>query len=245
MLLEYGEHHKIMPKPREIDNIAPFPNPHPQLPGKIEDNGEAEGEQPMVSIPAKRAKFLTPFDPSTVSFKPPKDRSVPRKKSPKVWGGSHASRSNKLSYLFLAFASILLVGMVIFLKVTIVDAVPKKPEPVKATSASMGFYEGNHVFNKTLDEEKQAKLMEQQHEVHGLSAVDEDLEISLHQQMTSMSEKVEQMRAEKMHGEDPPPAPDQGSPPELVVPVKPTKTEDFQAPLQFSKELPKGLQTNQ
>jgi len=92
-----------------------------------------------------------------------------------------------------------------------------------------------------VDEERAAK--EAAHQVHGITAVDDNLEVPISEQMSSMDAKMEKMRIEKAAPEQLPATPDIGYK-NVPIEVKPMKKENFQAPADMNATLPKVLQTS-
>jgi len=256
-----------MPKIEGIDNIEPFPNLRPlvsksetdqhgkdhvvdmrvKMPAsEVAENSQVAGADGVAQSTKKRVKFHTPTEGRKIEYRHQGEKVLPKDPiaKPKPKSGSHAKRSDHLTLFFIVCAVILVSGTVVFVLMSDKSYVLKKDMPAAVTSANVGFYQGNHVFSKTLEQEKEAKKTEEQHEIHGISAVNNDLEISLRDQMTSMEEKIQTVRQLKAAGEDIPSSPDLGSKPDMLNPLKPTKDENFQSPLEFNKNLPKTLRTN-
>ncbi len=145
-----------------------------------------------------------------------------------------------LMLVFLAILVSMAVGLVLYLSNKKYSGLPSSTRPT--SSASVDFYQGNHVFSQKVAEEKAAKMSDQQHDAHDLYSITDDLEVSLKDQMASMTEKMEKMHLEKNIGEALPPVHDAGPKPELMTPLKPTKEKNFESPLEFNGALPKELQ---
>ena len=156
----------------------------------------------------------------------------------------YAKRADQFGLLLLASALVVVVvvGVALYINTKRYHYVTSEPNPT--SPAVVDFYQGNYTFSQKVANEKAAKQSEQGHVVHGISLVNDDLEVSLHDQMSSMSDKMEKMHSEKQMGEALPPAHDTGLKPELMMHLKPTKGENFQSPLEFNGALPKELQPN-
>ena len=116
----------------------------------------------------------------------------------------------------------------------------QKPKP-----AEIDFYQGNHAFSSKVAEEKASIDGSLKSDVLNVPGVNNDLEISLQEQMDSLKEKLEKMRTQKLLEEPPIPQPDKARSPEQVLGVKPTELRRFEAPLEFNSMLPKQLQNGQ
>jgi len=157
---------------------------------------------------------------------------------------SHAKRADQFGLLLLIGAVVVLAVVFLGIYFNQQRYLFQTSQPLETSSAALDFYRGDHVFNQKLEEEKAAKLINKGHEVHGISTVNDNLEVSLNDQMTSMSAKMEKMRTEEKSGEAPPPTPDLGFSTNSID-LKPTTTENFQAPRNLDGTLPKALQTTQ
>jgi hypothetical protein len=157
---------------------------------------------------------------------------------------SHAKRADQFGLLLLVGALVVLVVVFVGIYFNQQRYLYQTSQPVETSTASLDFYRGDHVFSQKLEEEKAAKLDNKGHEVHGISTVNDNLEVSLTDQMNSMSEKMDKMRSEEKSGEAPPPTPDTGFNTNSID-LKPTTIENFEAPRKLDGTLPKALQTSQ
>ena len=234
--------------PKEIDNIEPFPT---------SDRAEAHSRKATAQSPARmmrteekgvhRRRFstknsFTPSSPMRVEYWHQGDRAetiIPEKK---LHRHLYAKRADDLGLLLLAsaLAFIVLIGIVLYIgskKYHNTTGEPKSTSP-----ATIDFYLGNHAFKQKVANERAAKLSETGRKVQGTSLVNDDLEVSLHDQMSSMSDKMEKMHLEQQMGESTPAEHDTGAKPDLMMHVKPTKDENFRSPLEFNNNLPKAIQ---
>ena len=154
----------------------------------------------------------------------------------------YSKRADQFGLLLLASALVVVVVVGIALYINSKRYLYATSVPKPTSTAVVDFYLGEHAFTQKVATERAAKISEQGHEIHGISLVNDDLEVSLHDQMSSMSDKMERMHSEKQLGEALPPGHDTGLKPELMMHLKPTKDENFQSPLEFNGDLPKELQ---
>lgn len=157
---------------------------------------------------------------------------------------NYAKRSDQMGLLLLgsALLIVILVGLTLYLNnKNYLFTVSKVKE---SSTAVVDFYQGNHAFSEKVASEKAAKEVINGHQVHGIAIVNDDLEVPLSEQMNSMSEKMKKMRTLQQAEEEAPPSKDSG-PKAGMAPLQPTKPANFQSPLEFNKNLPKGLETNQ
>lgn len=228
-----------MGDPKQINNIEPFPTlPRDQMPSSLHQ--EAEGD-PKAAPRVTLQHSLTPVKAMKVQYwhqgeqpEPAWNTDIPQKKS------SHAQRADQLSLLLILCAVLLVGAVALALYFNGKRYFYTTDQSKKSGTAMVDFYQGNHTFSQKVAEEKAAKLG-QGHQIHGISTVNEDLEVPLSEQMNSMSEKMKQMRSVKQADEPPPPARDTGPKVDLS-PLKPTKDANFQSPLEFNNNLPKALQ---
>ena len=114
----------------------------------------------------------------------------------------------------------------------------------KSSTPTIDFYQGNNAFAKKVLEEKGVEKESSGVEVLSLPGGNNDMEISLKDQMASMNEKLEKVRAQKLIEEPPIPMPEKLQKPGLPLGVKPTDLKKFDNPLEFNGMLPKPLQRN-
>ena len=230
-----------MGNPEEISNIEHFPV-SPRVTRPL-GNPPLDSENPSDSPLSKRS--LTPSPTGDVEFWHHGERSGqikpitnPNKSS------NHAKRADQLG---------LALGLltVIVLTVTIVALYlankrynfENAPKP-KTSTPTVDFYLGNNVFSKKYKEEKEAKESLLDNEALGIVATTgDDLQVSLKEQMSSMNEKLEQMRARKLNEESPLPLPEiKAKVPGIPLEVKPIELKKFESPLEFNGLLPKSIQ---
>ena len=232
-------HTTSMVDPEQINNIEPFPAvPRDQSLSSLDQEEDAVSE--TTSRPAIQHS-LTPVKAMKVQYwhqgehpSPDWNSEAQPKKS------SHAKRADQLSLLLIVCALLLVGAVGLTLYFSGKRYFLTTDESKKEGTAMVDFYLGNHTFSQKVAEEKAAKLGEG-HQIHGISTVNEDLEVPLSEQMNSMSEKMKQMRSVKQADEPLPPTHDTG--PNIgLTPLKPTKDANFQSPLEFNNSLPKVLQ---
>ena len=203
-------------------------------------------EAPAEDEPRRHAHTFTPVRRMKVEYLH-QGGKLPVAQKTEVRGknwSNYARRSDQMGLLLLgsAFLIVLLVAvMLYFNNKNYLFTVSKVKE---SGTAVVDFYQGNHAFSAKVASEKAAKEGSNVHQVHGISAVNDDLEVPLIEQMNSMSEKMKKMRSLQKSEEEAPPSQDTG-PKVGIEPLQPTKAANFQSPLEFNKNLPKGLQTNQ
>lgn len=201
--------------------------------GSLSEEGQAMQGKGM-----KMHHGLTPVRVMKIQYLPSTSDSstavkvgLPHKAKPYV------RRADQLTILLVICAAVVvgLVCLALFLK----PKMDLKPgDKLKgATTAVVDFYQGNHAFNERMAAEKAHK---ESHEIHGISSVNDELEVPLSEQMDSMNEKMRQMRLQKATDEPAPPTSDAAK--YDIPPLKPTKEEDFRSPLEFNNTLPKVLQ---
>lgn len=228
-----------MGDPEQIDNIEPFPTvPRAPMPSSQHREGEIDRESSTIlsvrhsltPVKAMKVQYWHQGEQPEPAWKP----GAPVKKS------NHAKRADQLSLLLIVCALLLVGAVAVTLHFSGKRYFFTTDESKKGGTATVDFYQGNHTFSQKVAEEKAAKL-DQGHQIHGISTVNDDLEVPLSEQMNSMSEKMKQMRSVKQADEPAPPAHDTGPKVDLS-PLKPTKDANFQSPLEFNNTLPKVLQ---
>lgn len=216
-----------------------------QIPTKPRVVEDSNSEDDLLESKKKKTQAyrLTPIKTPQVKFWHGGEKGKTWKPETTVRGVSHAKRSDQFAILLsvASFLILLLVGVTLYLNSKkYLFATSKVP---MTSTAVVDFYQGNHAFNEKVQEEKAAKK-NQGHEVHGITRVNDDLEVPLVEQINSMSEKMKKMEILQRAAEEPPPSPDTG-PNVGIVPVKPTQDASFISPLQFNKSLPKALRDTQ
>ena len=152
---------------------------------------------------------------------------------------NYAKRADQFGLLLLGTAVVLFAVIVLVLYLNNRSYVLKANASRETTPAAVDFYQGNHVFSEKVAAEKAAK---EGHPVPGVSSVDDAVEVSLRDQMSSMSSKMEKIRSEKQEDEVPPPLPDKVPQSEILKQLKPVKAENFESTLEFNGALSKTLQ---
>lgn len=225
-----------MGTPDKISNIEPFPI-IPRVPAP---STQENLERQQSADPVTTSRSLTPTGRMQVQFwhegespEPPKKKIFPKKK--KI---EHAKRADQLGYLMIGVAVVVLIATIILLRMKPDKDLVAKIKPREQGLAELNFHQGNHAFTKKMAEERAAKaspMPSNSGQTNSLQqGVTEDLEITLQQQISGMSQKIEKMRAMKDVEEPPPPPPDTGVIPVPVV--KPTFIQNFTAPKQFATE---------
>ena len=226
-----------MANQKEIHNIELFPMTH-HIPISS-DQGSDGSSEPESKMPHRHA--LTPVKAMKVEYWHQGEQPEQEWKSePVVKHKQHSRRADQFGILLIVCAIVVvaLVAATLYLnskRYLLLSGTVAEPN-----AAVVDFYQGNHTFSQKVAEEKAAKL-NPGHQIHGISAVNEDLEVPLSEQMNSMSEKMKKMRSVKQTDEPAPATPDTG-PKVGLGPLKPTKDANFQSPLEFNNALPKELQ---
>ena len=112
----------------------------------------------------------------------------------------------------------------------------------KSSVPTIDFYQGNNAFIKKVQQEKGVEKESSGVEEPSLPGGNSDMEIPLKDQMASMNEKLEKIRAQKLIEEPPIPMPEKIQKPALLLEIKPTDPKKFDNPLEFNGMLPKSLQ---
>ena len=203
-------------------------------------NGDLEAD----ATPKRISHAYTPMKAMKVEYWHQGEQATERKLETNSKKKNHAKRADQLGMLLLGCALLLLVLVSVSLYLNNKRYLYSTGKVVPTSTAVVDFYQGNHAFSEKVAEEKAAKQSINGHEVHGISTVNDDLEVPLSEQMNSMSEKMKEMRSLQQADEAPPPSQDTGQKAELPV-LKPTHDLNFKSPMEFNKDLPKSLQTNQ
>ena len=157
---------------------------------------------------------------------------------------NYAKRSDQMALLLLGSAVLIVLLVAVTLYLNNKNYLFTVSKVKESGTAVVDFYQGNHAFSAKVASEKAAKESVNAHPANGVAAVNDDLEVPLSEQMNSMSEKMKKMRSLQQSEEEAPPSQDSGPKAEIEA-IQPTKEANFQSPLEFNKNLPKGLQTNQ
>jgi len=223
--------------PEEIPNIEQFPLSS-RMAAAAPKNRGIEGNPPSEDLP-KRS--FTPVRKGAVEFWHQGEGASPKKPAMPPKRVNHARRADQLGLLLAIVALVVLVVTGVALSLTSKKYAFKGHE-TQSDLPKVNFYNGNNAFIKKVQEEKDAKAGLHQGEAVLVQGANEDLEISLKDQMESMNAKLETMRSQKLL-EEPPIAPrDMGRNPDPVVGVRPTDLKNFNTPLEFNGMLPKPLQ---
>jgi hypothetical protein len=228
-----------MGNPEEISNIEHFPlSPRlSQQTGNTPVVPESEGE----SATARRS--LTPSSKGKVEFWHQGESSgnvrpitTPKKAS------NHAHRADQLA-LSLGILAVLLLTLTFFgIYLTSKKYNFENSPKHKTTTPVVDFYQGNNAFLKKFHDEKEAKVGLLGTDSGIISAVNVDVEVSLKDQMDSMNDKLEKMRAQKLLEEAPLPLPSPSPKfPMTTMGVKAVESKKFDSPLEFNGMIPKSL----
>jgi len=223
-----------MVHPEEFENFEPFPvAPRTSV-------GPSQGDEVGEIQPIKKRQF-TPVDTSKVEYWHQGEKAVNSKTGRFFRRKPHAKRADQFTMLLLICSLLVLLFVLVAIYSNNKRYLFATAQPVVTTTPDVDFYQGNHAFSEKVDEERAAK--EAAHQVHGITAVDDNLEVPISEQMSSMDAKMEKMRIEKAAPEQLPATPDIGYK-NVPIEVKPMKKENFQAPADMNATLPKVLQTS-
>jgi hypothetical protein len=235
-----------MGKPQEIENLNQF-SVIPREPVSTDKKGDQEVE-PAVDLQRKHS--FTPVKAMKVEYWNQGERPMAKKpehglnkRNHAQRASHHARRADQLGVLLLGCALLVVILVSATLYLNNKNYLFSTSKVKETSTAVVDFYQGNHAFSEKVAEEKAAKEVLNGHQVHGISTVNDDLEVPLSEQMNSMNEKMEKMRKLR-ETDEVPPTPDTG-PKVGMTPLKPTQDANFRSPLEFNKDLPKNLQTNQ
>ena len=222
-----------MTHPEEFENFDPFPvAPRTSVvPAQSDETGE-------VQQPKKRQ--FTPVDPSKVEYWHQGEKAVASRSERFFRRKPHAKRADQFTMLLLVCSLVVLLFVLVAIYSNNRRYLFATAQPVETTTPVVDFYQGNHVFSEKVAEERAAK--ESGHPVHGITTVNDNLEVPISEQMSSMDDKMEKVRIEKEAPEQLPPTPDVGYK-NVPVEVKPMNKENFQSPPDMNATLPKVLQT--
>ena len=214
--------------PEDIPNIEPFP-----LSPRV-SRREQEGEP--APAPKKPERPLSPVSRAKVEFWHQGEKPLPREelRAPKK-RYDYARRADQLTIFMAAIAAVVLVMVLIAVKWNDKKYSVHGDMAKKTASPNLDFYRGNHAFEKTVNLEKNRPVDSANPEA---SLIDDAMVVPLKDQMTSMQEKLEKMRSERLAEEPAEPVKDTGVRPE---PLKPMDEKNFNAPMEFNGMLPKQL----
>lgn len=230
-----------MGNPEEISNIEHFPL-SPRVPRPSQDLPPVPESAPEV---VGSARSLTPLPKGVVEFWHHGDRTgevKPIANTKKT--SNHAKRADQLGLALGLLTIIVLTVTIVTLYLANKRYNFENAPKLKASTPVVDFYLGNNVFTKKFKEEKEAKdTILETDSLAAVAPASDDLQVSLKEQMSSMNEKLEQMRARKLIEEAPLPLPNPvAKPPVMPLGVKPTDFNKFDSPLEFNGMLPKPLQ---
>jgi hypothetical protein len=214
------------------------------IPRESVSTDQEEDREEKSAADMQRKHSFTPVKAMKVEYWNQGEQPMARKPELGLKKKNHAQRADQLGMLLLGCALLVVILVSVTLYLNNKNYLFSTSKVKETTSAVVDFYQGNHTFSEKVAEEKAAKEELNGHQVHGISTVNDDLEVPLSEQMSSMSEKMKKMRSLQQADEAPPPTPDTG-PKVGMGPLKPTQDANFQSPLEFNKDLPKTLQTNQ
>ncbi len=225
-----------MGTPEKISNIEPFPI----IPRVAGPSTQENFERDQSADPVLPTRSLTPTGKVEVRFWHEGEAAIPQPQKlfgPKKKKIDHAKRADRLGYLMMGVAVVVMAVTATLLILKPDKDLVAKIKPKEQGLAELNLHQGNYAFSKKMAEERAAKATRMRSNTGQTNSlqegVTEDLEITLQQQITGMSEKIEKMRAMKNIEEPPPPPPDTGVIP--VPEVKPTFIQNFTAPKQFTE----------
>jgi len=160
----------------------------------------------------------------------------------------YSKRADQLSLLLLFGALVVLVVVVLGVYLNSKKYSLKKGTERHTEEAVVDFYQGNSFYSQKVEEERAAKALilhnKGAEKVSAEGDRSDQMEVTIEDQMRSMDNKLEQMRAKKLMGEAPRPTNETGPITGIPIKVKPTKIENFNAPPDLKKIIPQSLQTN-
>jgi hypothetical protein len=220
-----------MGTPEEIPNIEQFP---------ISPRSQAIGGQIREPRSQGTDRPLTPMRRATVEFWNPGEDAQPQSKPAPAKANriTHSKRADRLGILMAVIAIVLVVLVWSAVKISRRNAQEDISTAKKSVSPVVDFYLGNRTFSEKVKKEKSHN-----DSTESVSAQENnELQVSLQDQMASMQEKLEKMRSEKLVEEPPLPQLDKGDHAPAVIGVAPADVQKFNAPLEFNGMLPKPLQ---
>lgn len=225
-----------MGNPEEIPNIEQFPI-SPRMAAAAPKRAEEEDGPPE----SKREHSLTPMRKGAVEFWHQGEKASKNEPVSQTKGTNHARRADQLGLLLAIVALIVLVvtGLTLYLTN---KKYSFKGHEKQSDLSKVDFYSGNNAFSKKVQEEKDAKAGLHQSDIGLVQGANEDLEISIKDQMTTLNDKIEKMRSQKLLEEPPIALPDKGITPSPVIGVRPADLKNFNSPVDFNGMLPKSLQ---
>ena len=156
----------------------------------------------------------------------------------------HSKRADQLTWLLFIGALVVLAVVILGVFLNSKKYSLKKGAVRNSEEAVVDFYQGNSYYFQKVEEERAAKALI----LHNKGTTEENrsdqMEVTIEDQMSSMDQKLEQMRVKKLMGEAPRPPNDMGPITGIPTQVKPTKIENFNAPADLKRIIPQSLQTN-
>ena len=222
-----------MGNPEEIPNIEPFP---------LSPRFRSGEEVPKVGVPssipsAPASRPLSPLQRVKVEFWHAGEQASQVEEPSKSRRYNHARRADQMGLLMLIAAALTILVLVAALHLNNKKYSLKSDAAAKTTTPVIDFYQGNHAFDRKVKEEKEGSIPE----ALQAQGANEDFEITLQAQMSSMAAKLEKMRIEKAQEEAAPPLPDKGPLPVPVMGVRPAEMKKFDSPMEFNTMLPKAF----
>ena len=226
-----------------MDKKTPSIPPDTIISPRIESADRLPSEEGNTSVPA-RIMPVTQGKTKTEFFDhPPTETKFPVQKF-SANKAIHSKRADQFSLLLLFGALVVLAVVVLGVSLNSKKYSLKKGTVRHSEEAVVDFYQGNSFYSQKVEEERAAKALI----LHNKGTTEENrsdqMEVTIEDQMSSMDQKLVQMRAKKLMGEAPRPPNDMGPITGIPTQVKPTKIENFNAPADLKRIIPQSLQTN-
>jgi hypothetical protein len=237
--------------PEEIPNIEHFPlSPrmaHPHVPSSPQEETELTLEITKRTLtPAhkiqvefwhqgeKAAEVVSPVKSSPSN---PSNLSHPSKRKQRP-----DQRADQLGWIMGVLALIVIAVTIYGLYLNNKKYSYKDGFSKKSSTPTIDFYQGNNAFTKKVQQERGVENEFSGVEVRSLPGGNTDMEIPVKDQMASMNEKLEKIRAQKLIEEPPIPMLEKLQKPAMPLGVKPSDLKKFDNPLEFNGMLPESLQ---
>jgi len=231
--------------PEEIPNIEHFPiSPRmarPHVPSSPREETELTPEIPKRSLtPAHKAQveFWHQGEQAAELVGPVKSNLSNRSKRMQ----RPDQRADQLGWLMGVLAIVVIAVTAYGLHLNNKKYSYKDGFSKKSSAPTIDFYQGNNAFTKKFQQEKGVEKESSGVEVLSLPGGNNEMEIPLKDQMASMNEKLEKVRAQKLIEEPPISMPEKLQKPAMPLGVKPSDLKKFDNPLEFNGMLPKPLQ---
>ena len=231
-----------MDKKNEVEGISPS-TPAPRM----ETAEQLPTEDGIAAVPDRIRP--SPRGMTKVEFfdRQPTETLTPIQKS-LVNRTIYSKRADQFSLLLLFGALVVLAVVVLGVSLNSKKYSLKKGTVRHSEEAVVDFYQGNSFYSQKVEEERAAKALILHNKGTTKGAAEgersDQMEVTIEDQMSSMDQKLVQMRAKKLMGEAPRPANDMGPITGIPTQVKPTKIENFNAPADLKRIIPQSLQTN-